>query len=124
MTLGEFVNASVPRPWVWGEQDCTMWAADWCVARWGVDPAREFRGTYSTEAEVDGLVRAAGGLIGLVAPQMDFLAEKPDPAEGDVGVIDVLGRQTAGIFFGGKWAFRTRAGAGFIQRAPLIVWGD
>lgn len=124
MTFAEFSAESVQRPWEWGVQDCTIWVADWCVVRWGVDPAAAFRGAYATESEAVRLIRNAGGLIGLVAPSMGFTREKTDACDGDVGVIDVLGRQTAGIFVGGKWAFRTKAGIGFMECQPLIVWGD
>ena len=124
MTFSDFAAASAQRPWAWGIQDCTIWVADWCVARWGVDPAEKFRGAYSTEAEAVCLIRSAGGLIDLVAPHLGFLTEKPTPSDGDIGIIDILGRQTASIFDGGKWAFSTRAGIGFVQCKPLIVWGD
>ena len=61
------------------------------------------------------LVTAGDGETGL---------EKVGSRKFDIGIIDILGRQTASIFDGGKWAFRTRAGIGFVQCKPLIVWGD
>lgn len=34
------------RPFVWGECDCCLFAADWLNARCGIDPASELRGRY------------------------------------------------------------------------------
>lgn len=124
LTFAAFAALTAGQPWRWGVQDCTLWAADWCVARWGIDPARSFRDRYATEAEADALIAEAGSLIELVRPQMRFAAEKPAPDDGDVGVIEVLGRQTAAVRVGDKWAFRTPAGIGFVAAPALIVWGD
>lgn len=124
LTFAAFAALTAARPWQWGVQDCTTWAADWCVARWGIDPALPFRERYTTEAEAEALIAGAGGLVELVRPQMRFLAEKIAADDGDVGVIAVLDRPTAAIRAGDKWAFRTQAGIGFVAAPALIVWGD
>lgn len=124
LTFAAFAAITAEQPWSDGVQDCCMWPADWCVARWGVDPARSFRERYSTEAEAEALIAAAGSLVELVRPHMAFLTQKEAPDDGDVGVIEVLGRQTGAVRAGDKWAFRTRAGIGFLDVPALIGWGN
>lgn len=107
--------------WKWGETDCTMWVADWCVIRFGHDPARMFRGTYGTEEQARDLV--AGGLANLISPFMPPLREKTSPAPGDVGVILLAGRETSAIFNGKLWAIRTERGLFEGPLKPIKIWG-
>lgn len=124
LSFAAFVAISTPRPWRWGVVDCSMWMADWCAYRWGIDPAAPFRQRYSSEAEAEALIAEAGSLIALIRPQMGFLTEKQEAAIDDVGVIEVMGRQTAAIRVDDAWAFRTPRGIGFLDVPALIVWGD
>lgn len=98
-----------------------MWVADWCIARWGVDPAASYRGRYDSRAGAEaltarGLVETISGVIGL--------AGKIDPDEGDVGVIEVQGRHVCAIWTGAHWLFRTPRGVGMTGGPALAVWGD
>ena len=124
MSFAAFMAMTDGRAWSWGDQDCTLWVADWCRLRWRVDPALPFRGRYDDEAGAQALINEAGSLIDLIGPQMVFLHKKTEADDGDVGVIEVLGAQTAAIQVGDKWAFRTPSGVGFVAASPLIVWGD
>ena len=124
MSFAAFMAMTDARPWAWGVSDCTMWVSDWCIQRWRVDPALPFRGRYDDEAGAQALIDEAGSLIDLISPHMVFLTVKDVADDGDVGVIEVLGRQTSAIRVGDKWAFRTQAGVGFVDADPLIVWGD
>lgn len=36
-------------PFRWGEFDCCLFVADWVKMQFGVDPAAQYRGKYSTE---------------------------------------------------------------------------
>lgn len=123
LTFAAFVALSVRKPWGWGRQDCTIWVADWVIARRGIDPAMSFRDRYASAAEAEALIADAGDLIALVRPQMGFAAEVTGPVDGDVGIILIDGRQTAAIRDGNKWAFRTGAGIGFVECDALISWG-
>lgn len=120
-----FVAMTADRPWRWGVQDCTIWVADWCVARWGIDPAAAWRGRYDSEAEAEAAIAEAGGLAALVGPTLGFLdARDPRDAQpGDVGIIRAAGREVAAICTGQMWAFRTPAGIGEARCTALRVWG-
>ena len=47
--LARFVEGATGRPFVWGERDCALWAADWIETATGIDPASDYRGRYRTE---------------------------------------------------------------------------
>ncbi|RJL08407.1 DUF6950 family protein [Paracoccus siganidrum] len=119
--LGAYVQRTAALPWCWGVQDCTIWAADWCLIRWGVDPAARYRGRYHDEAGALALTRA--GLLATVGPEIP-LRRKDAPAEGDIGVIEINGRQVAAIWSGAHWLFRTPRGIGMTSRAAIAIWGD
>lgn len=121
MTPGEYVQRTAGLPWQWGVQDCTVWVADWCRLRWGIDPAESYRGRYSSETEA--LALTATGLAATVAPHV-ALRVKDAPDTGDIGVIEVAGRQVAAIWSGAHWLFRTQRGVGMARRAAIKVWGD
>lgn len=119
--LGAYVRRTADLPWVWGVQDCTMWVADWCLERWGMDPAARYRGCYSDEAGAAAIL--AGGMLAVISPEIPFVP-KQSAAEGDIGVIEIVGRQTAAISTGAHWMFRTPRGIGMAVRPALAIWGD
>lgn len=119
--LDAYVRRTALLPWAWGVQDCTIWPADWCLLRWGFDPAARFRGRYSTEAGA--LALTAGGLLATVAPEI-ALPRKAAAAEGDLGILDIMGREVAAIRGGDRWLFRTPRGVGMARRTALAIWGD
>lgn len=119
--LDAYVRRTALLPWCWGVQDCTIWPADWCLLRWGFDPAARFRGRYRSEAEAEALT--AGGLLSTVAPEI-ALRRKAAAAEGDIGIIEVAGRQVGAIRSGRLWLFRTPRGIGMARRTAIAIWGD
>ncbi len=120
--LTAFLQRTWERPFVWGESDCTLWVADWCKARWGMDPAGAFRGRYSTQAEAERLT--ARGLAVTVRPYMTFAREKEAADEGDVGVVIVDGKETSAIRAGGQWLIKTPLGVGAHDFLAVAIWGD
>ena len=49
MRLNETIKAALGRPFLWGEFDCCLFAADCTASVCGVDPAENYRGKYTTE---------------------------------------------------------------------------
>jgi hypothetical protein len=89
--LPEYLSLAARRPFVWGEFDCFLFCADWIVARFGVDPAQEFRGAYDDEKAARRLMGPRGGTLGLAEfclARVGFLPTLT-PREGDVGLADV-----------------------------------
>lgn len=119
--LAAYVQRTAGLPWAWGRQDCTIWVADWCIERWGADPAERFRGRYRSETEA--MLLTASGLLETVAPEIR-LRRKAAPAEGDIGVIEFRSRQVSAIWSGSHWLFRTPRGIGMARCKALAIWGD
>lgn len=119
--LAAHIHAAVDQPWAWGTADCTIWVADWCLVRWGVDPAAQYRGTYYTQSAAEKML--ADGLVERVAPHLPW-GRKLDPEPGDIGVIKICGSQVAAIWTGAHWAFRSLSGVGFTTRKAIVVWGE
>ena len=119
--LADYVDRTSGLPWQWGVQDCTIWVADWCVIRWGFDPARRFRGQYCNERGA--LLLTACGLAQRVGPEIP-LRVKDTPGEGDIGIVEIAGRQVAAIRSGRHWSFRTPRGVGMARREAIMIWGD
>lgn len=119
--LADYVERTSGLPWQWGAQDCTIWAANWCLIRWGFDPAHRFRGRYDSARGARLLT--ACGLAVRVGPEIP-LRVKTAPDDGDIGIIEVAGHQVAAIRSGRHWLFRTERGVGMARREALIAWGD
>jgi len=114
MTLADFLKGASGRPFVWGECDCCLFAADWVLARTGQDPAAGWRGRYDTKARASQIAHRAGGLAHHVAAQFSGLniAKTDAPDEGDVGVLVLpFHGQIVGIRTSlGRWTFKTQRG--------------
>lgn len=117
--LGDYIQRTATRPWAWGRIDCTMWVADWVWERSGSDPAANLRGSYDDEAGADALV--AEGLVAVVDREAG-LARAETAVPGDVGVVEIAGRQVAAICSETGWAFRHENGVGVIRVEPLAIW--
>lgn len=132
MTLEAFFAASRSSGFKWGERDCLTWPASWAVARGHADPARLFRGSYTTSAEARRIVRLYGGVL-MLARDGCRAADLPeiDPASassGDlgVGVMDGetdWGRSPMGLICAGAfWAALSPLGVILGRAEMLAAW--
>jgi len=126
VTLADYLKGASGRPFVWGECDCCLFAADWIKARTGIDPAAALRGAYASEFEAKDVMHRTGTqtFSDFVCLHMTLadVAETVDPQEGDVGILRVpVHGETVGIRTGlGRWAFKTRRGV-FTGACPDVV---
>ena len=113
--LTEYLESATRSAWSWGEQDCTLWVADFVLLVTGLDPGISFRGKYKTRLGCERLLKRRGGLVALVSDAMAAadIAGTNDPGRGDVGIIPATIRRrradmieaTAAICLGqGRWA--------------------
>jgi hypothetical protein len=100
--LDALVAQRMVAPFVWGVQDCCLWAADCVQAMTGTDHAADVRGTYSTAA---GALRVLQQLGGIEA--MGARAGAPIPplaaGVGDVGLIVLEDRSLLAVCMGAVW---------------------
>lgn len=87
-------------PFLFGKNDCCLFAADCVLAITGEDPAQGLRGTYSTEKEAALLVRKLGGVPSIAKARF---GEEILPAfmqVGDVALVKVMGQDMLAVCFG------------------------
>ena len=140
MNLEDFYR--LPRLWQWGGSavtrrvdgeertfagdDCTTLAASWVLARDGIDPAADLRGTYSTAEEANAIVVRAGGIVSLVGDRIEPLGWVRVPAvlDGDIGIVeavsdvDLLAKEIPAIRFGPLWIVMAPRG----PMAKALTW--
>lgn len=106
---------------VWGVSDCTLWVANWCVVRFGFDPAEGLRGTYEDEA---GAVAVTGDdLAGFVGARLGPLIIKDVAEDGDVAIIRAFGRDVAAIRNGPFWVVKSENGVAMLRAPSIRIWG-
>lgn len=127
--LSAFVEQSLDKPFQWGISDCSLFAANAVLAMTGTDHAAEFRGRYKTARAARQLLKAFGGVAGIVERTgleevSPLMAQRGDvvlvdTAEGDaLGIIGLDGKVVCqgpsgltfltpgGFGFGAKRAWR------------------
>lgn len=102
--LDEFKAAS-ERPFVWGQSDCCLFAADCVMAQSDIDPAASYRGSYDSALGArKALLRQHGDIEAAFAAAL----QEVSPAmvqRGDVVTFDGPLGVTAGIYWAGSiWA--------------------
>lgn len=126
--LGAYLSAARSKPWAWREHDCTAFPAIW--ARFG-----DALPAYSSRAEAEAILHAAGGLVPLWSEAVAASGDKAlevafhERIAGDVGVIemiapDLTGVEIGAIWTGKRWAFVPQPGgvAAVASATCLKVW--
>lgn len=124
--LMAFVESRESEPFVWGKQDCALFAADAVQVMTGIDFAAEFRGKYKTETGArKQLAKLAGGGL---EQALDAKLERVENAfvqRGDVVLFDGDLGPTLGIYFNGGVFSAGPDGAVFLDEAfdkILMAW--
>lgn len=120
--LHDTIKAASERPFLWGENDCCLFAADCCEAICGIDPAAEYRDTYSTEAEAK---RALASGHGSLEAAWDASFERVDVAfaqRGDICLHEAPEGRAVAVRWAGAWWGMTETGVSRVHAEPLIVW--
>jgi uncharacterized protein DUF6950 len=103
--LHDFLLARAQEPFVWGKNDCSLFAADAIQSFTGVDLAADFRGKYTDEASAMALVQKVTGTATIEAAaaycaQKQSLVEYPHPLlakRGDLVLVEESGRLISAI---------------------------
>jgi hypothetical protein len=101
--LSDFLLARMHQPFVWGGQDCCLFACDAILAMTGVDVATQFRGKYTDPVEAAHLLRQLD-CYG-IDEMAEWIAEAYDCREippafaqrGDVALLRELERYSLGV---------------------------
>lgn len=119
----ELILERKTKPFVWGENDCALFAADAVLAISGtVDPAHDYRGRYSCEKTamqqlilIDGSLTKAFDNAGLLR------VSKQGLLVSDIAVVMLNDRETCGVCTGAELAFLTLDGLKFIPIDKLNI---
>lgn len=110
-------------PFVWGQHDCVLWAADVVLALTGADFGAQYRGTYSTALQAAHLVEDLGGLTAIVS---SYLGEPISPSMarvGDIGLVSDGGRDLVAVCNGAHWLAPGASGLAVLSlNAGVSAW--
>lgn len=125
--LNQAIQAARWRPFVWGEHDCCLFAANVVRAMTGNDPAADLRGRYRSRSGAGRLIKDAGGLDALVDRMARAAGLSPIPVayahRGDPVLVETEGGPALGICCGPRIACATHEGLVFVDRArALKAW--
>lgn len=87
----------------WGEHDCCLFAADCVQAMTGADPAAAYRGRYDSELGAARLLKAAGGVRGLLTEAFGEPINVRLARVGDVGIATIAERDHVAVCGGAMW---------------------
>lgn len=99
-SLAALVAARMHQPFAYGQQDCSLFAADCVLITTGADPAADLRGTYSTETEAALIVKNGGGLAAIAAARLGAEIAPRLAQVGDIAMCQVEGRDALVVVMG------------------------
>jgi hypothetical protein len=124
--LAAAIEAGRKTGFVWGENDCCLFAANVVLAMTGYDPARGMRG-YTTAAGAAAKLKQHGGVAAIAADgAMRHGWPEIPPAEarrGDVVLVEDNNGAALGVVdLSGRWIIQPAAAKGLAAR-PLLRAG-
>ena len=116
------IRAAEKRPFLWGEHDCCLFAADCAEAMTGDNFADGWRGTYDSETGAKkALLRGGGSLEKVLTKYLDEVPVKM-AQRGDIAVVENAGTRCAGVIYGGAVWVPGEAGLVCLRVKPLTTW--
>lgn len=116
------IRAAEKRPFLWGEHDCCLFAADCAEAMTGDNFADGWRGTYDSETGAKkALLRGGGSLEKVLAKHLDEVPVKM-AQRGDIAVVENAGTRCAGVIYGGAVWVPGEEGLVCLRIKPLSTW--
>ncbi|WP_136440291.1 DUF6950 family protein [Pacificoceanicola onchidii] len=111
--LADFIALTRGDPFVWGQNDCALWAASAVRFETGFDPAADLRGTYSRASSCRRMIQRAGGLLRLIEPRMRWSGLRDLSGDG-VAVLSLddghEGQTLCGLILDGRAVLRMKTG--------------
>ncbi|HFS0157505.1 TPA: hypothetical protein ACHYTI_000659 [Enterobacter hormaechei] len=116
------IRAAEKRPFLWGEHDCCLFAADCAEAMTGDNFADGWRGTYDSETGAKkALLRGGGSLEKVLAKYLDEVPVKM-AQRGDIAVVKNAGTRCAGVIYGGAVWVPGEEWLVCLRIKPLSTW--
>lgn len=116
------IRAAEKRPFLWGEHDCCLFAADCAEAMTGDNFADGWRGTYDSETGAKkALLGGGGSLEKVLAKYLDEVPVKM-AQRGDIAIVENAGTRCAGVIYGGAVWVPGETGLVCLRVKPLSTW--
>ncbi|EMJ0105947.1 TPA: hypothetical protein I3820_004446 [Enterobacter cloacae] len=116
------IRAAEKRPFLWGEHDCCLFAADCAEAMTGENFADGWRGTYDSETGAKkALLRGGGSLEKVMAKYLDEVPVKM-AQRGDIAILENAGTRCAGVIYGGAVWVPGETSLVCLRVKPLSTW--
>ncbi|ENO1078408.1 DUF6950 family protein [Enterobacter sp. SLBN-59] len=116
------IRAAEKRPFLWGEHDCCLFAADCAEAMTGDNFADGWRGTYDSETGAKkALLRGGGSLEKVLDKYLDEVPVKM-AQRGDIAIVENAGTRCAGVIYGGAVWVPGETGLVCLRIKPLSTW--
>lgn len=116
------IRAAEKRPFLWGEHDCCLFAADCAEAMTGDNFAEGWRGTYDSETGAKkALLRGGGSLEKVLAKYLDEVPVKM-AQRGDIAIVENAGTRCAGVIYGGGVWVPGETSLVCLRVKPLSAW--
>lgn len=96
----KMVGDKATEPFVWGKNDCAMFAADAVQLICGTDFASEFRGKYKTEVGAKRSIAKQGGIVEILNSKLEAIPVDFSQ-RGDLVLFDGDLGSTLGIYWHG-----------------------
>jgi hypothetical protein len=119
--LAKYIADSQGLSFVWGENDCTLWAAKWVDIATGSTFYSEWAGLYNNEAEAQAII-AGSGKSSITEMIDERLPAKPIPRIGRGDIVMFNG--AVGICEGIKSVFMQQSGLEYVSTLQCEYgWG-
>jgi len=116
------IRAAEKRPFLWGEHDCCLFAADCAEAMTGDNFAEGWRGTYDSETGAKkALLRGGGSLEKVLAKYLDEVPVKM-AQRGDIAIVESAGTRCVGVIYGGGVWVPGETNLVCLRVKPLSAW--
>lgn len=123
--LYAFLSRQMALPFIWGETDCMMMLADWCLVNGWPDPAADYRLTYHDQSSCQRETRFLTDPLDVTSRCFAAvgMAVTGDPREGDVGVVQIGPRRFAGaIKTAYGWVSKADEGVTYHDAPAMRAW--
>ncbi|MBD1229395.1 DUF6950 family protein [Xenorhabdus griffiniae] len=122
LRLPETLRAAMSRPFLWGEHDCCLFAADCVQAVCDFDPCETVRGRYSTHTGAAEVLKSEFGTLEQALDRLFDRTPVTAAGRGDIVMFEAEEGKTLGVLWAGKiWAV-TRVGVRPVDVSPLTAW--
>lgn len=118
--LAEYIEAGATRPFLWGEFDCCLFAAECIRLQTGLDLASPYYGRYSTALGSARIQRKLGSPEQLLDQHFERIPHNLIQ-RGDVVQLDSL-EATYGVWFAGKAWSTSETGVQAVSDNLLVAW--